>query len=261
MNIFRGMDTRFVDSDGVRIAYILAGEGEAIVFLHGGGDTKKAWEKHGYWSALANKNKTIAIDIRGNGESDKPDHADDYDIKLVTKDVLAVADELGVESFSIVAFSFGAGVGKNLAKRSDRVTKLVMIGHAYGASTYGLFLEEIPDLRVEWKQVIDGTFEEDGLTEITKFFKENYDLPAWRAIISAMPNWGSVGVEDIKCPVMILYGEGDEGVHKQLERFERETVYHGTPIYRLEGLGHYDQFTDSTTNLPYIRKFLQSTVI
>ncbi len=120
------MDTRFVDSDGVRIAYSVEGEGEAIVFLHGGGDTKEAWEKHGYW----------------------------------------------------------------------------------------------------------------------------------RAIISAMPNWGSVGVEDTKCPVMILYGERDEGVHTQLERFEKETVYYGVPIYRMEELGHYDQFTDSGTNLPYIKRLL-----
>lgn len=250
------MDTRFVDSGGVRIAYSVEGEGEAIVLLHGGGDTKDAWEKHGYWSALSKEYKVIAMDIRGNGESDKPDHADDYEIKLVTNDVLAVADECGVENFSIIAFSFGAAVGKNLASRSERVKKLVMIGHAYGSSTYGRFLEMIPDLRVEWGKVIEGTAAEDKLSDITKFFKKNYDLPAWKAIISAIPNWGSVGVEDIRCPVMILYGEEDEGVHTQLERFERETVYYGVPIYRMEELGHYSQFTDSTRNLPLIREFL-----
>ncbi len=252
------MDTHFVDSDGVRIAYGVEGEGEAIVLLHGGGDTKEAWEKHGYWSALAKEYKVIAIDIRGNGESDKPDQADDYDVKRVTNDVLAVADDCGVENFCVVAFSFGAAVGKNLASRSNRVEKLVMIGHAYGASTYGRFLEEIPDLRVEWKKVIEGTADEDKLSEITKFFKENYDLPAWRALISAMPNWGSVGPKNIKCPVLILYGEADQGVHTQLERFERETVYYGIPIYRIEGLKHYTQFTDSGTNLPYITRFLKS---
>ena len=250
------MDTRFVDSDGVRIAYSVEGEGEAIVLLHGGGDTKEAWKKHGYWTALAKEFTVIAVDIRGNGESDKPAHADGYDIKLVTNDILAVADDCGVENFNIIGFSFGAAVGKTLASRSDMVDRLVMIGHAYGSSTYGRFLEMIPDLRVEWKKVIEGTANEDKLSDITKFFKENYDLAAWRAIISAMPNWGSVGVEDTKCPVMILYGEGDEGVHTQLERFEKETVYYGVPIYRMEELGHYDQFTDSGTNLPYIKRLL-----
>ncbi len=251
------MKTLFVESNGVKIAYSVEGEGDAVVLLHGGGDTKESWDKFGYWSELAKTNTVIGIDIRGNGESEKPSNADDYDVKLVTNDVLAVADECGVENFSIVAFSFGAAIGKNLAARSDRVEKLVMIGHAYGSSTYGRFLEMIPSLRVEWRNVIDGSFDENELSDITKFFMKNYDLPAWRAIISAMPNWGSVRVEDVKCPVMILYGKGDTTVDEQLKRFERETVYLGVPIYRMEELSHYDQFTDSATNLPYIKEFLK----
>lgn len=259
LHIFNLMETRFADSDGVNIAYISEGEGDAIILLHGGGDTKEAWIKYGYWEDLVKTNKVIAMDIRGNGESDKPTHADDYDVKLVTNDVLAVADACEVDRFNLIAFSFGAGVGKNLAARSDRVVKLVMIGHSYGASTYGTFLEMIPDLRVEWKKVIDEKFEKETLSEITKFFIQNYDLPAWRAIISAMPNWGAVGPGDIKCPVMILYGKGDTGVDEQLKRFEKETVYYGIPIFVMEDLKHYDQFTDSSTNLPYIKRFLKDS--
>ena len=250
------MKTLFVDSDGVKIAYSVEGEGDAVILLHGGGDTKESWDKYGYWSELAKTNMVIGIDIRGNGESDKPDNADDYDVKLVTNDVLAVADACGVDNFNVVAFSFGAAVGKNLAARSKRVERLIMIGHSYGASTYGRFLEEIPSLRVEWKKVIDGEEDPENLSQITKFFAANYNLPAWRAIISAIPNWGSVAPGDIECPVMILYGKGDTGVHDQLKRFEKETVYYGIPIYVMEELAHYDQYTDSARNLPYIKEFL-----
>lgn len=254
------METLFVDSNGVRIAYSVEGEGEVIILLHGGGDTKESWDKYGYWSELTKSYKVIGIDIRGNGESDKPSRADDYEIKLVTNDVLAVADACGVDNFNIVAFSFGAAVGKNLAVRSDRVERLVMIGHAYGSSTYGRFLEMIPGIRVEWAEIIEkqkkGTLDMEEVSDFNRFWVENYDLPAWRAIISAMPNWGSVGPGDIECPVMVLYGKGDTTVETQMKRFEKETVYYGIPIYVMEELSHYDQFTDSATNLPFIKEFL-----
>jgi pimeloyl-ACP methyl ester carboxylesterase len=255
------MKTCFVDSDGVRIAYSVEGEGNAIIHLHGGGDTKECWEKYGYWEDLARDYKVIAVDIRGNGESDKQAKADDYDIKLVMNDVFSVADICGVESFSVIGFSFGAAIGKNLAAYSSRVEKLVMIGHAFGSSVYGEFLAMIPDLRVEWLDIIEkqkaGTLKMDALSDFNKFWVKNYDLPAWRAIISAMPNWGSVGPCDIKCPVMVLYGRGDKSVDNQMKRFEKEVEQCKTHIFVNEELSHYDQFTDSAKNLPFLREFLK----
>ena len=256
------METCFVDSDGVRIAYSVEGEGDTIILLHGGGDTKESWEKFGYWEDLARDYKVIAIDIRGNGESDKPTRADDYDVKLIRDDVYAVADGCGVDRFSVMGFSFGASIGKNLAAYSDRIEKLIMIGHAYGSSIYGEFLAMIPDLRIEWLEIIEkqkaGTLNIDSLSDFNKYWVTNYDLPAWTAIISAMPNWGSIGPGDIKCPVMILYGRGDKSVDNQMKRFDKEIQLYEIPIHVNEELSHYDQFTDSKKNLPYIREFLRT---
>src|SRR6185369_7846118 len=67
------MSTSFVISpDGTRIAYDATGEGSAIILLHGGWQTRQNWHNVGYVEQLKNNFKVIAIDIRGNGESDNP---------------------------------------------------------------------------------------------------------------------------------------------------------------------------------------------
>lgn len=67
-----------------------------------------------------------ALDLRGRGESDKPEEG--YGFAYHTRDILAFADGLGIESFSIIGHSFGATVGVYLASiRPLRVKSLVMI--------------------------------------------------------------------------------------------------------------------------------------
>jgi pimeloyl-ACP methyl ester carboxylesterase len=67
-----------------------------------------------------------ALDLRGRAESDKP--GEGYGFAYHTRDILAFADRLGIESFSIIGHSFGATVGVYLASiRPLRVKSLVMI--------------------------------------------------------------------------------------------------------------------------------------
>ncbi len=56
--------------------------------------------------------------------------------------------------------------------------------------------------------------------------------------------------------IILPHGEGDTGISTQRERFEKENVYYGIPIYVMEDLAPYDQFTDSSRGLPYIENSL-----
>lgn len=71
---------------------------------------------------LAPEYHLFALDFRGRGDSDKP--ADGYGFSYHSRDILAFADALGLESFTILGHSFGATVGVYLASiRPQRVTR------------------------------------------------------------------------------------------------------------------------------------------
>lgn len=80
----------------------------------------------GVAAGLAPAYQLYALDLRGRGDSDKPPEG--YGFAYHTRDVLAFADALGLETFTIIGHSFGATVGVYLASiRPQRVHAIVLI--------------------------------------------------------------------------------------------------------------------------------------
>ena len=110
--------TRFVKSpDGTRIAYDDTGSGPAVMLLHGGGQTRQVWRDAGYVTRLAPRFRVITVDLRGNGESDKPATKAAYALDRLIEDLLAVADDAKAQDFSLWGFSYGANV-RPLSRRT-----------------------------------------------------------------------------------------------------------------------------------------------
>jgi pimeloyl-ACP methyl ester carboxylesterase len=75
---------------------------------------------------LAPEYRVLALDLRGRGDSDKP--AEGYGFAYHARDVLAFADALGLETFTLIGHSFGATAAVYLASiRPDRVQAIVML--------------------------------------------------------------------------------------------------------------------------------------
>jgi 2-hydroxy-6-oxonona-2,4-dienedioate hydrolase len=98
-----------------------------VIMLHGTG---------GHWEtfapnlgALSEHFHCVAIDMVGNGFSDKPDY--DYEIAVYVAQVLGVMDHFGMTTANLVAMSLGAFVASSLAVRhSDRVGKVILMSPA-----------------------------------------------------------------------------------------------------------------------------------
>jgi pimeloyl-ACP methyl ester carboxylesterase len=76
--------------------------------------------------------RAIAPDLRGFGESDRPEAVEDYSIGRSVADMTAVLDGLGVERAHVVGHDWGAGLAWALAAfLPDRVDRLVVmsVGH------------------------------------------------------------------------------------------------------------------------------------
>ena len=64
-------ETQFITIKGSQMAYVEAGEGDPILFIHGNPTSKYLWRNIMPW--LEDHGRIIAPDLIGMGESDQPD--------------------------------------------------------------------------------------------------------------------------------------------------------------------------------------------
>jgi 3-oxoadipate enol-lactonase len=65
------MTELFAEINGIKLCYEIKGEGEPVLLIHGFGDRKEHWR--GQFDHLSKYFKTIRLDNRGAGKSDRPD--------------------------------------------------------------------------------------------------------------------------------------------------------------------------------------------
>jgi len=118
--------TVFEGFEGVRLVADVRGDPESppVLFLHGGGQTRHAWG--GTAATVAAQGwKTVAIDLRGHGESDWAPNGD-YSFTAFCADCVAVADQLGRPPV-LVGASLG-GMAAMLAEgTSDRTVSCGLV--------------------------------------------------------------------------------------------------------------------------------------
>ncbi len=114
-----------VQVDGHRIAYVEAGQGPAVILVHGFGGSMWQWEYQ--QEALAAEHRVITLDLLGSGLSDKPEI--DYRAEDLIDFFRGFMDSLEVPRATLVGNSMGAGLVIGMALTfPDRVDRLVLIG-------------------------------------------------------------------------------------------------------------------------------------
>ncbi|MFD8246535.1 alpha/beta fold hydrolase [Nocardia sp. NPDC059691] len=99
---------RLTGVDGVELNVAHAGQGSPVVFLHGFPQTHLMWSAVA--SDLSRDHSVLAMDLRGYGESDKPDAAtpETYSKRTMASDVVEVAAQLGHDRFAVIGHDRGA---------------------------------------------------------------------------------------------------------------------------------------------------------
>lgn len=124
--MLEGFEHRYADVNGTRLHYVIGGEGEPLVLMDGWPRTWYAL--HEIMPALARRFRVIAVDYRGQGDSDKP--ADGYDKKNMAKDIHELVRDLGYEQVNIAGGDIGAMVAYSFAANHPRATKKVCLWEA-----------------------------------------------------------------------------------------------------------------------------------
>jgi 2-hydroxy-6-oxonona-2,4-dienedioate hydrolase len=176
----------WVDAGGVSTRYAEAGPpaAPAVVMLHGTG---------GHWETFAanigpfsRHFRCVAIDMVGNGFSDKPEL--DYEIPVYVDHVRAVMDALGIDRTSLMGTSLGSWVAARFALNyPERVDKLVFM------STAGLIAtrSNMDRIRAERTKAVDDPSWESIKAMFVNLMAEERnrlpDLVALRQAIYRLP--------------------------------------------------------------------------
>jgi pimeloyl-ACP methyl ester carboxylesterase len=106
--------------DGVNLRYLDASSGEpALVFIHGWCCNQSMWGDQ--IEAFAPEHRIIAVDLRGHGESDKPDQ--DYDIAGFADDMAWLLHEIGLDRPVLIGHSMGGVTLLNLLRQHPDVAR------------------------------------------------------------------------------------------------------------------------------------------
>ncbi|HEY2482817.1 MAG TPA: alpha/beta hydrolase [Caulobacteraceae bacterium] len=121
--------------DDLRLAYddTRPGGDEAGVALlvHGFATNRQEnWRRLGWLTAFERKGwRTVAIDLRGHGESDKPHDPALYDRDRMAGDIIAVMDHLELRRVDLMGYSMGAHLALAATlTHPDRVGNLILGG-------------------------------------------------------------------------------------------------------------------------------------
>ena len=119
----------FTSFDGTKIHYDVLGKGKPVVLLHGFITNGESWKRAPVRQALADAGfNVITLDLRGNGQSDKPHSAEAYQNNAEVKDVMALMKHLGLTNYDVVGYSRGAILTAKLVTMDSQVHRAVMGG-------------------------------------------------------------------------------------------------------------------------------------
>ncbi|MDI6858556.1 MAG: alpha/beta hydrolase [Dehalococcoidia bacterium] len=120
----------FFDSNGVKIHYEVAGEGPPIMLVHGFASSLNGnWVITGWVKRLVDAGrKTIALDCRGHGESDKPHEPGAYSGESMSGDVVNLMDHLAIEKADLFGYSMGGWISMELMTRHPQRFRRVVLG-------------------------------------------------------------------------------------------------------------------------------------
>lgn len=135
-----------VDVNGIGTNYIVAGQGEPLILIHGSGPGVTAFANwRGVIPDLSEHFRCYAPDTLGFGYTDFPSYIDGFDMDRWIAHLTGFMDKLGIKRAHFIGNSYGGALALALAVRHpERVGRMVLMGAA------GVRFEVTDGLRKVW---------------------------------------------------------------------------------------------------------------
>lgn len=232
-----GLDAAAVSTvslGGLRVRYLVAGDGPPVVLLHGGGwdSARLSWRET--IPALAESFTVYALDWPGYGGSAPPERPPTTDSFVDVLD--RFLDALDVDETSLVGISMGGGIALGFALECpDRVSKLALVdSYGLGGTVPGGALSalvvRIPGLASASERVIRrsrrltalsvrgivhrGNLTDELVDDVYRLAR-GHDSRAWRAFQRDEVGFDGLRTNyldqlpDLSVPTLLIHGEND----------------------------------------------------
>jgi pimeloyl-ACP methyl ester carboxylesterase len=253
---------RWVTVDGVRLRYVVAGNGVPVVLLHTLRTQLDLFQR--VFSALAARYRVYAVDLPGHGHSDIP--AADYSAEFFIDKIAGFLDRLELDGTVLVGESIGGAIALALAAdHHPRVRAVVAINPYDYDRGRGLLrasllarllfgLNDVPILggtvmRLRQLPVITAVLE-GGLhrlgslppalaREIYQVGNRRGHYQGFMSLVHHWPSWEAVAQRygAIDRPVLLLYGDHDWS--RTGERQQNAQKISGAELRTVAEAGHF----------------------
>lgn len=235
----------------VRIDVEVAGDGDAVVMLHGFPLSRQIWDAQIH--ALSRRNRVVAMDLRGMGASSVVDGP--YLMESLAGDVAAVLDALSIESATVVGHSLGGYVALAFARMYvERLDRLALVSSRIVADTperaaYRFELADDAERNGSNARIIaemlDATLgattrrEHPEISEKFRKTAEKNDPRGLAAMLRGMAlRDGAQDIAgDLALPVLVVSGVEDPGMPAG-EPQQTAAAFAGGRLVMLEACGH-----------------------
>jgi pimeloyl-ACP methyl ester carboxylesterase len=244
------IESSFVETPYGRFRIESAGQGQPVLFIHGGTASAREWRP--VLPGLSQHARCVAIDRLGCGESDRS--AQGYGRQTLTESLFACADALGFDRFAVVGQSFGGFWALSMAfARPDRLTGIVVVNGAGGPMTDEEMLEW-QARRAAARQNVGADPEAAIERTLNEIFADRSRVPAsfaddlrWQtahaapgqfeAVADEFVHLGRERYDQLNMPVLVVWGEADSMIPVQRGRRLAEAIP-GARFVSLPGVGH-----------------------
>jgi pimeloyl-ACP methyl ester carboxylesterase len=213
-----------VEVDGAHISFEDQGTGgPALLFMPGWCGSRRVFDE--LVAECSTHRRTLAMDLRGHGDSSKP--VEDFDATQLVWDALALIEASGAEQVIPVALSHAGWIGIELRRRlGHRIPKMILLDWII-LDPPPAFLGALQGLQspTQWAQTRDQLFamwlHDLRIPELTSYVQEDmgsYDAALWaragREISAAYAEAGSplsaLAQLDPPVPVLHMYAQPDD---------------------------------------------------
>ena len=200
----------FESFDGTKLSYETDGDGPSVVLLHGFvADSYINWVRPGVVNRVTAAGfRTIALDQRGHGMSDKPHEPAAYADGAMLKDAQALLDHLALERCAMVGYSMGAMNTLRLLTSGEQRIRAAVLGGIGGSLLVA---------REGGTELLADAMEAEDKSTITNAFAKSFrdfadltkgDRKAFAAI-QRQPRTPIERIDDVQVPALVLVGDND----------------------------------------------------